>query len=692
MSDQEATQQQATQQGVAQQGVGDGAASSGQMPPAEIRTLQDYTRIRQDVVAILREIAATADDMAVTGASARLQESAARLEEGVFTLLVLGDFKTGKSSFLNALIQQDVLPTAVTPCTAVLATIHYSEDPYVTIHRFEGSSEIISLERFTTEFCLSSREDENERFQAIEQVELGLPADLCRHRVVIVDSPGLDESPQRSAITTSHIPRSDAAVFMMGADRLGREHELSYLRANILGQGLDNVFFVINRCDLIDEAFYPDQEREALKSRAWQLLVGGKPYAGEDLSQERIFFLSAKRAREAQQADDPDLLSQSGLPDLKRSLERFLAHDRGRVALQRPANLARETTEAVRRAADYRTHLMDVTLADLDDRIKQTEPDFERISQARGQAERVIRAQRDRCRADVTVRLRQKVAELQDGMRRVVSRFDFPGSDSFTGRVTASIQMKPVQVAVAEQLDRYLSKELAGWIREAEGVVSHYIDAMADQLGDNARQVHHSLAQIQLKIIGPQVGRKTAEQVRDPVERLMALQESIRQGEVATVLKETEGLWKGTARTLAAQFAGYMLLGMLGLATNPIAAITAMTSVAIGMTFYNTNLAIEQLRNGVADIARGQLKEIPDRTIPELERQVDAVFRKFTDAYLKAIDTLVGQEWSILKAIRDDKEQQTRATETQKAQIAGVLHRVEDARERLQKALSLFGN
>ncbi|MCA1595569.1 MAG: dynamin family protein, partial [Chloroflexi bacterium] len=600
------------------------------MPEPEVRTFHDYARARGVVTETLGEVAGAADGVAVTGGG-RLREAATRLKEGLFTILVLGDFKTGKSTFLNALLEQDVLPTAVTPCTSVLATIQYSPQPYVRINHFQGERESATIDEFAQRFCLSTREEENERFKDIEQIEIGVPAEICRDRVRIVDSPGLDESPQRTAITTSHIPRSDAAVFMMGADRLGREHEMEYLRSHILGHGLDNVFFVVNRCDLVEEALDPDREWGALRARAWQLLVPAEAgsYEGQDLEERNIYFLSARNAREAQRSGDSELVEQSGLPRLRERLEEFLVHDRGRVALQRPASLARETAEAVRRACEYRIRLMDVSLAELDDRIAQTQPDFERISRARAQAERVITSQRDRCRADLAVRLRQKIAELQDDMRRTVRKFDFPGADSVTGRLTASVKMEPVQRAVAEQLDRYLSAEFSGWIRDSSGTVQRHLEAMVDQLGDNARQVQESLQEIQLKIIGPHVSERAAEQLRDPLDRMNALQDALRQREFSTVLRETEDLWKGTARTFAAQFAGYLILGWLGL-TNPITTIPTMVSIGLGMMLYNTNLAIDQLRESVADIARGQLAEIPEKTQPELDRQVDAVFAGFT--------------------------------------------------------------
>jgi ribosome biogenesis GTPase A len=56
------------------------------------------------------------------------------LGDGVFRLLVLGDMKRGKSTFLNALIGENVLPTDVNPCTAVLTVLSYGQEKQVTVH------------------------------------------------------------------------------------------------------------------------------------------------------------------------------------------------------------------------------------------------------------------------------------------------------------------------------------------------------------------------------------------------------------------------------------------------------------------------------------------------------------------------------------------------------------------------------
>ncbi len=56
-----------------------------------------------------------------------LEMASKNLREGVFRLLVLGDLKRGKSTFLNALLGERILPSDVNPCTALLTVLRYGE-------------------------------------------------------------------------------------------------------------------------------------------------------------------------------------------------------------------------------------------------------------------------------------------------------------------------------------------------------------------------------------------------------------------------------------------------------------------------------------------------------------------------------------------------------------------------------------
>src|SRR5512143_4242114 len=80
----------------------------------------------------------------------------ARRDEGVVDVAVLGQFKAGKSSFLNALIGRDVMPVDVLPATAVVTRIVHGPKDRVLVRRFSGAVDEASIDRladFVTERC-----------------------------------------------------------------------------------------------------------------------------------------------------------------------------------------------------------------------------------------------------------------------------------------------------------------------------------------------------------------------------------------------------------------------------------------------------------------------------------------------------------------------------------------------------------
>src|SRR5690349_15655162 len=101
---------------------------------------------------------ATALDMRET--TARIKKIGERLKSDTFNLIVIGRFKNGKSTMMNALLGKPTvqvaemddasgpMPVDDLPCTATLTSIRYAEKPYVRVWRFDGKSEEWSLTKY----------------------------------------------------------------------------------------------------------------------------------------------------------------------------------------------------------------------------------------------------------------------------------------------------------------------------------------------------------------------------------------------------------------------------------------------------------------------------------------------------------------------------------------------------------------
>src|ERR1700744_4255869 len=95
----------------------------------------------------------------------------------------------------------------------------------------------------------------------VDYLEVGYPAALLKERILLVDTPGVNDlSLQRADITYSYIPRSDAVLFLLDAGQPLKESERVFLQEKLLGQSRDKIVFVVTKRDIWDEA----EQKEAL--------------------------------------------------------------------------------------------------------------------------------------------------------------------------------------------------------------------------------------------------------------------------------------------------------------------------------------------------------------------------------------------------------------------------------------------
>ena len=173
-----------------------------------------------------------------------LQQRAQEVRDDRFTVLVVGEFKRGKSTLLNAMMGAVVLPQKVAPCTAVVTVIGYGEekDVQIVFAAKQGEepppNEILSIEEFGKRFALKAEDAAEDsvfdgagfdRFSTIQYARIRYPVELCRHRVELVDSPGLGEHQIRTQRTERFLDRADAIVMVLDATQLLREEELHFL-------------------------------------------------------------------------------------------------------------------------------------------------------------------------------------------------------------------------------------------------------------------------------------------------------------------------------------------------------------------------------------------------------------------------------------------------------------------------------
>ncbi|PYR28251.1 MAG: hypothetical protein DMF98_03450 [Acidobacteria bacterium] len=193
----------------------------------------------------LEMLAAIARDAELPSVADEAASLAERLSAGRFFVACVGQFKRGKSTVLNALVGDPVLPTGVTPVTSVVTILRYGAERRGTVFYTAGPNEEIPVEDVP---LYVTGEHNHENVKGVAVVEVFLPAPLLARGLCLVDTPGIGSTfAANSEVTRAFVPHIDAALVVLGADPPISGDELA-LVLDVLRQ-VPNAIFVLNKAD-----------------------------------------------------------------------------------------------------------------------------------------------------------------------------------------------------------------------------------------------------------------------------------------------------------------------------------------------------------------------------------------------------------------------------------------------------------
>lgn len=377
--------------------------------------LEELQGIKSDLTETINqigELAAAAGNDSIK--RSLIDERLPRLEEERFNLVVLGEFNHGKTTFVNALLGKTVLPIGVTPTTAAIHHLSWSDEPTAAAVAKSGERTELGLDELK-QFAVEGGQGEE-----IRHLDVGYPADILKNRVNLVDTPGVNDlNLQRAEITYSYIPRSDAVIFLLDAGQILKESERIFIEERLLKQSRDKIFFVVNKLDLLTE---PEREEALSYARKHLAAMVDEPV---------VFGVSSTMA----------LLGEgerSGLPALVKRLSDFLGDERGRILLDNAINDAQRATASLQRHMVIRSRSLELDEKELDRRISTVEEEL-------------------RTRGRRVEELESRIADAGDLLKSEVAKDLKIFSEAFRASVVEDIQSSS-----ADDIKKYL----AGYIQD----------------------------------------------------------------------------------------------------------------------------------------------------------------------------------------------------------------------------------
>lgn len=219
-----------------------------------------------------------------------MDKNLAKLQEQRFCIGITGVLSAGKSTFLNALLGQEVLGTSSVPETANLSVLRYGETPRARVHfwskeQWEDLESQGAYDSHLQAFVKESKEHFKDKLQdfitspkytkdielnelsaytsanhtskfcnLVEKVELFMPLAFLENGVEIVDTPGLDDPiTKREDITREYIEHCDMLIHIMNASCAATQKDIDFILEALLEQNISRLLVVLTRIDLLTQ-------------------------------------------------------------------------------------------------------------------------------------------------------------------------------------------------------------------------------------------------------------------------------------------------------------------------------------------------------------------------------------------------------------------------------------------------------
>jgi GTP-binding protein EngB required for normal cell division/polyhydroxyalkanoate synthesis regulator phasin len=331
-----------------------------------------------DLAGVLQTVADVARELGVDHLPAEAAALGERLAEGRFFVACVGQFKRGKSTLLNALVGEAVLPTGVAPVTTVVTLLRYGARPTARV-RLAGADwraiDPAELPRYVTE----AQNPENAK--GVDAVEVFLPTPLLESGMCLVDTPGIGSVwAGNTRVTRAFVPHVDAALVVLGADPPISGEELALVQE--VARHTPQLVFVLNKADRLSAAERAEARRFTERVLAERL--GRPPGPVFEVSAIERLAGAATRDWTALERTLGALARESGRALVRAAAERGVERLAGRLLEALEAHriaLVRPLEESERRVAALRQAVAEATRA-LQDLGPLFTAEQERLAQA----------------------------------------------------------------------------------------------------------------------------------------------------------------------------------------------------------------------------------------------------------------------------------------------------------------------
>lgn len=279
-----------------------------------------------------------------------------------FSVVIMGDFKRGKSTLINSLLGKQVAPTNVTPETITINKISYAEEA-----KCEAVLENkMRLKLAADELCKEKIEEIIKDIPApIDYIDVRENAEILKD-ITIIDTPGLgDFVNDNDQKVSEYLLNADAVIYVVSVLSPISETEQEFLNSSVLPQNFSNLFVAVNMCDTLSSVDEVERVRDEIIKRVSRFVSDPKVFA--------ISALDEFNKSQGLDATNPSLSSylQTEYDVFRKDLETNIIFNRDVIKFQRMTTLVNAMTKFIRNKLSGVIELSNIDRADLEETLAQ---------------------------------------------------------------------------------------------------------------------------------------------------------------------------------------------------------------------------------------------------------------------------------------------------------------------------------
>jgi hypothetical protein len=528
-------------------------------------SLSDHKRVEMSLLTDLEKLKDYAEQLQLDRSREALTEVTQRLKSSRFSLAVVGEFKRGKSTFINALLGKDILPSDLLPCSATLNRVTYGLEPHVEVFFKDGSTERVAIDQLAN-YVTKLDPDAEEMAARVREAVVHYPVAYCQNNVDIIDTPGLNDDSSMTDVTLSVLPTVDAAILVVMAMSPFSEYERDFLENKLLTSDLGRVLFVVSAIDRLNSPEDADKVVKAVRDRIKKYVVKRaeeqfgagsaelQAYLNK-IGEPKVFGLSAYQALQAREKGDAALAERSRFNSFEKELERFLAQERGAVTLQIPLTRAVQACGEIRRALDIKEKSLGMETEEFAAAFEQAQNEIAEMRARRQAEENKIDQASVRLRNEILPKVASLSDKLESTVRDTINAYPLTAEDTRPPKVQRVVKELTKQITAAVQKgSQQHAEDIQLQIQQALMVEADRLSEFVQKMGESVQNIHARFTE----------GDPTNTDTGDMVCAGLALFTGL--GGVWSGYKEAgvKGAALGGAVSLGTVMGGAMFLGMLG--------------------------------------------------------------------------------------------------------------------------------